>query len=505
MGSASLPIRSWTWARGLSVALVVWFSSAAHADPNARESVFTAFAEELVGQITDGNPSSLDKFFSYVRVRRIAVWPFREDQIPVSAAVAEELNAALEAALIRQSRGKFQFKARKELKPLIADMKDTGVLDDVDGAPIAALLKKAQEIDFLVIGSMRLDARALSLSYSAVGRDGRVYGRSGPKRIVLSAGEIAGGSTALTPDQAIKAAAKHLAELVPDLTELRLGGIRFQDSGAQPPFALYLEEKMAAALQEVAVGLLSNRRIAVKRAEITNAQIARSRGMDVPHRDLRPKFADATAGAYMLTGTYWDFGDNLETRIALEDAAGKSVSWVGRISVDALGGLVFWPKTDLKALRETDGLGPISFQLSTPRGPDPAYRIGEKLDLLIRLGRDAWVYCFYRQENGETTQIFPNPHFWLKFREPKLPGGKLHTIPGPDIFPFEFVLREPAGLELVKCFAVSRDVTRELPNEFRGTTLSSLPQGSDMRLSSVFRRLPDVTLSEASVAVTVAR
>lgn len=489
----------------LLAALVLSWAPAARADSGARDSVFAAFAEELVDQIAEGQPSLVGKAIAYVRGTRLAVWPFPEDQIPVPGRVAEELNAALLAALTKKGKGKLQIVARESLKALIADMKDTGVLDEVDGAPIAALLKKAQKIDLLVVGSMRLDGRALVLSYKAVGRDGGIHGATAPRRIDLGPGEASGSGMALTLDQTVKAAARHLAERAADLSEIRLGGVRFQDSGVQPPFALYLEEKMAAALQDAAVGVLSARRIAVKRAEIPGGQIARQRGMDVDARDLRPKFSDPSPGAYLLAGTYWDFGDSIEARLSLEDHAGKSVPWIGRILVETIGNIEFRPKTDIKPLRENDGLGSLSFQLTTPRGRDPAYRIGEKLDLLIRLGRDAWVYCFYRQDDGRTIQIFPNPHYWKKFREPRLAGGKLHTIPGPDVFPFEFVFREPVGIELVKCFAVSRDATRELPDEIRGNTLSPLPKGMDSRLSHIFRRLPNMAVSEASVAVTVTR
>jgi hypothetical protein len=125
------------------------------------------------------------------------------------------------------------------------------------------------------------------------------------------------------------------------------------------------------------------------------------------------------------------------------------------------------------------------------------------MNLVIRLDRDAWIYCFYRQVDGKTIQILPNPEFWKRYREPRLKGGIPHTIPGEALFPFEFQFVLPAGTELVKCFAVSRDVTAELPPELRGRSLDPLPREVGRSLSSLFRRLPDAAVSEASFVVTV--
>ena len=78
-------------------------------------------------------------------------------------------------------------------------------------------------------------------------------------------------------------------------------------------------------------------------------------------------------------------------------------------------------------------------------------------------------------------------------------------MPGKKIFPFEFKMVEPAGLELVKCFATSRDVTADLPPHLQGRSLEALPKGAEYRLSQVFHALPNTTVSEASMAVTVTK
>ena len=150
---------------------------------------------------------------------------------------------------------------------------------------------------------------------------------------------------------------------------------------------------------------------------------------------------------------------------------------------------------------ETELLGPFAFHLTTNRGEDPAYSIGEYLNLLIRLDRDAWVYCFYQQSDASLMQIFPNPQ--MISQEPRLAGGVLHTIPGETIFPFKLRLTEPAGYEALRCFATSRNVTAELPKYLQGKSLGALPPGTEHRLAGVFSDLPDVKVSEKQLVITV--
>lgn len=148
-------------------------------------------------------------------------------------------------------------------------------------------------------------------------------------------------------------------------------------------------------------------------------------------------------------------------------------------------------------------MGPFAFELTSDRGKNAAYKVGDSLQLLIRLDRRAWLYCFYRDAGGSLIQILPNPHFWGNFKEPRFEGGVLYRVPDDQRFGFAFTVSPPAGQELVKCFAVSRDVTDDLPRKLRGNSLAPLPPGMALRLSPTFQELPDAVVSEASFVVTV--
>ena len=115
------------------------------------------------------------------------------------------------------------------------------------------------------------------------------------------------------------------------------------------------------------------------------------------------------------------------------------------------------------------------------------------------------LYCFYLQSSGELLKIYPNG-----FVTPAaLAGGRLHTIPGPifpsEIYPFEFTFTEPAGVELVKCFAATRDLTRDLPEPLRRLGVAPLPAGMTNRLRDAFARARGAEVSEASLVITVER
>jgi hypothetical protein len=143
---------------------------------------------------------------------------------------------------------------------------------------------------------------------------------------------------------------------------------------------------------------------------------------------------------------------------------------------------------------------PIGLRLSTDRGRQPTYQIGEKLNLLIELERDAWLYCFYRQVDGRLFKFFPNVHHRVAW----LAGGRTHRVPG-EIYPFELNITEPPGKESLTCFASDRNVTSDLPGELRDPDLSPVSSETAKRLGEIFKSLPDTAVTKADMTITVSR
>jgi hypothetical protein len=191
-------------------------------------------------------------------------------------------------------------------------------------------------------------------------------------------------------------------------------------------------------------------------------------------------------------------------RLSLLGSNDESIAWSERVQKASFpAGLVFEPPEDLQQLRDTDEAGAIDLYLSTSHGEDPVYRVGDNIELVMRSSQDAWLYCFYRQANGETIQILPNAYMSQSRDLPTLRADRETVIPDARIFPFAFEVTEPLGAEIVKCFATNRDITRQLPESFRGESLDPISPSLVQQMSRLVRRSTDAEVTEASVVITV--
>ena len=150
--------------------------------------------------------------------------------------------------------------------------------------------------------------------------------------------------------------------------------------------------------------------------------------------------------------------------------------------------------------------GSSRLHLGTARGEVPVYNLKEKLNLLIKVDHDAWLYCFYLDSEGTLFKFYPN-----EYGEPAaLAGKRLHTIPR-DIRPtrgkrgFILEISEPIGVDLIKCFASKRDILKELPRSLRSLKVEALPNGTAQQLRRAFARIRDAGVSEASLVLNINR
>ncbi|MCZ6772840.1 MAG: DUF4384 domain-containing protein [Proteobacteria bacterium] len=419
------------------------------------------------------------------RKLRLALLPFRGSMVPINRDFADTITDALLRELLRQ--GRHEIVARDTIEKIITDMREDDGPDSGDHKSfVPELLKRAQGVDVLIKGRMRLEVQELELSFQAIDREGRLVAATRRQRMTLSPCQVSAACATLTMDQAIDISTRHFAERAPKLRNIDLAGIRYQDSGAQPPFARYTQQRLIDDLRQIysKAGISLN---------------FREPGTRTPPA---PEIM-ADGATMLLEGTYWIFADAIELRLTLSDTLGGIVVWRGRVRRDSVDEMALLPSRDVADQRENDGFGPIEFQLSSDRGGDPAYRIGDKLDLTMRTDRDAWIYCYYSQVDGKILPILPNPEFWKQASGPRFAGGVVHHVPGQSTYPFDLVLSEPTGIELIKCFAVSRDVTPELPEALRGRTWAPIEPNLAAQIPQIFRNLPKAAISEASLVVTV--
>ena len=464
---------------GVVLAAVLTFSHTGTAQQKSTKGPILKLAQELFSITRLDNA---DKRQS--SPLRVAIWPFQKDKIPIAKQIADSYNDHLLAKLVKLNKGQLEFVARDALKTIIEDRFQTGALENGD-QPIAALMKKASNVDVLIRGRLRVIRKGVSLSYKAIGMDGKILAQTVPVYLQLKEKEQNMVDDLLTVDRAVSEASRYFIENVSDIMELRLGGLYYENTGIQTPFALFLKEKIASSIQKEAANVLTDRRIRI---------ISGSRRGGLGKKDRR---------SYILKGRYWILGQNLEIQLAIENRKSIASSWSGRIPTSYIKRLKFRPSRDFEHLRTNDGLGPFEFQLKCGKGNNPVYRIGEKLKLKMRVSENIWMYCFYVQANGQIIQIFPNPPFWRLQKSPMLKRNKWHQMPDPKLFPFVLTATKPIGIELIKCFATSRDVTGELPKTFRGNSLAPMSKNVLNKASTLFGSLEDVSVAEASLVINV--
>jgi len=413
---------------------------------------------------------------------RVAIWPFQDRDIPISSRNAKDLNDNLLAALQREAGKKLVFVGREELRALIADLEETR--QDIEN-PVATVSRSAR-VDVLIVGHISLQNRRMLLSYKALGAS---KGKTRIGDIAASTSsqfvDLKQGAATTTLDQGIRQGARKLADLANDADEILLDGIRFENTRMQTRFGRYIEELVRDELTAAFSNVITGRMVRINRA----AWMENSADKKSP--------AGNKVNSYTLTGSYWDFGKAVDLKLRLRAGDGRTVAWAGHVlppsNMNVRPDGNFPPQ-----LLENDGLGPFQFALRSNRGETPVYRIGEKLQLQVRLDTEAWLYCFYRQADGRMLKIIPN-----RFRKKvKLKARAIQTIPG-NLLPFDLVFGEPAGTELVKCFATSEDVSNQLPKSIRTNNFPVLPEGMDFRLPQIFRQVRDVAVSEASVVINV--
>jgi hypothetical protein len=102
--------------------------------------------------------------------------------------------------------------------------------------------------------------------------------------------------------------------------------------------------------------------------------------------------------------------------------------------------------------------GPPPLSLTSSQGDLPIVAEGAKLKVLLTIGQDAYVYCYYEQHDGRVFRIFPN-----RFHtDPWLEAGTRLSIPD-DSMKFSFTFDRHATVELVHCFALPEPPRKALP------------------------------------------
>lgn len=427
---------------------------------NARDDsdTFADIARELLTNLEAG--------------KRVALQPYAASDVPVPVAVAQSFNDALARAIEKTGSGAV-IVARGELPRLLAEAEEFGQTAD----QIALL--EASRADILLMGALVPARGGVDISYKAFDlRSGRQVASSQPRFLAVDTSAAKG----MTLEQALAAAADALARQVPDMKTVETLGIYYQQSDAQTPLGSYIGKELTGRLVERISGLQAMP-AAILAPTLQNVEQLQDGGTEEVMVRAKP-------GAFLLSGTLWDFGADVEVRLSLK-GDGRAASHGVRIRRDSL------PKSLLPiapagaVLDRRESAVPFGIQLSSDRGRRPVYAVGDSASLVVQTARDGYLYCFHKaseRAGGAITKIFPNAFH----RDARVRGLASVHIPGEDMN-FAFRVEGPAGIEYVRCFALDRDAGDGLPAD-----VYSLDD-----LSRIFRDLPAARMSEATMVMTI--
>jgi hypothetical protein len=297
--------------------------------------------------------------------------------------------------------------------------------------------------------------------------------------------------TGLALSQALAAAAEALSREVPDLKSVESLGITYQQRGAETPLGAYIGREIAARLPE------KIRAQAATPAALLRPDMDRA-DRTLPSGDVMVR---GRPGAYLLSGTLWDLGQDLEVRLSLQGPGERAASYGMRIRRDTIPTAMLAGAPTQPAARRDSG-AVATLRLSSDRGQRPVYAVGDSARLVVQAARDGYLYCFHQASpaaGGGITKIFPNPYHPAA----QVQGGLDVHIPEPGM---GFALRVfgPSGVEQVRCFASDRDLATGLAPGILGRDLEPLGVHSLDDLGRLFRTVPAANVADATLVMTIA-
>jgi curli biogenesis system outer membrane secretion channel CsgG len=143
--------------------------------------------------------------------------------------------------------------------------------------------------------------------------------------------------------------------------------------------------------------------------------------------------------------------------------------------------------------------GPPRLVVTTPRGPRPAYRVGETMMVAVQPTQDAYVYCYYQDSTGAVARIFPN-----RFQpDPLVHAGMRTEIPPAGMKSFALRFDKAGGNEAVACLGADREVGLRLPDKLKAQDLEPLPVSGLDDVALQFRGIQGARIDDARLPVEV--
>ncbi|MBC7951076.1 MAG: DUF4384 domain-containing protein [Rhodospirillaceae bacterium] len=137
--------------------------------------------------------------------------------------------------------------------------------------------------------------------------------------------------------------------------------------------------------------------------------------------------------------------------------------------------------------------------LSSGRGPQPSYRVGEALSVRASTTADGFLYCYYADAQGAVSRIFPNRFQPDAFVEAK---RQVEIPPGPQP-PFNIRMEKPNATETIACVTSPQEVGLALPEKYKAADLQVIPQTGLDDVLAAYSSLTKTTVKSSRMAVKV--
>jgi len=142
----------------------------------------------------------------------------------------------------------------------------------------------------------------------------------------------------------------------------------------------------------------------------------------------------------------------------------------------------------------------LRLSLTTDKGRQPTYSMGETLSITLQSSADAFAYCYYKDSASSVVRIFPN-----RFQpNALLSGGSSVRVPG-ETAQFEMVMEGPTDREEVLCVASELELGLKLPDHLKAEDLTPLRVTSLDEIAQIFRRVGRGQVVEARLPIRVVR
>lgn len=429
----------------------------------------------------------------------LGLWTISEDKSPVGPSATKRIYEEVLSRLLRLRPKCVDVIDSAGIGIIIDHLHKSGALEQNGGNVLAALSEAHQNVDMIIFPDLYAQAGNILLTLRIVERESaKNRALTSPLALPRQLTNDGSSDTALSLESAIKAAADQLIQSAPGLKEIQTGGIFFEATDAQPPAGRFIQEQLLGALIERGTNTLTNKTIKVRGISLEPANPDA-----VKANELDSQAVARNNNAYDLSGRYWIRDDALDLRISLTRPDGGTTGWRGKIRLADLKGMELRPANPA-SLAPPLPKATYVFQVTSPKGVAPTYKAGDELQLMMRVGREAWVYCYYIDSKGQVLPIFPVPPKMAGARSNKLEANKLIRLPDPakDTFRFRFNA-DTVGEELVSCYAANRDIRSDLPPSLFPDQLSPVEFLTLDRLRQTFRDIKDAQVAESLVTITV--